>query len=52
LTEMQIYWLGLQNDREKTIFMEAFWFGVNATDDLKRQVIKSGTNWLVEGEKV
>lgn len=47
MSEIEIYWLGLRNDRERTIFVEAFWHGINSTDNLRKQVIKCETDWLV-----
>jgi|GEM_PF-6945408 len=31
MTISKIMWLGLRTDREKTIYAEAFWEGVNST---------------------
>ena len=46
MTEIEIYWLGLRDDREWTIFLQAFWHGINTTDNLRKQVIECETNWL------
>ena len=44
---MKFTWLGLRTNREKSIYTEAFWAGVNATDNLKKQMIKQEEGWLI-----
>ena len=45
LSEVQICWLGLRDDREKQIAIDFFWQGVVTTDYIKRQVNELEAEW-------
>jgi len=35
---LEVIWRGLRNEREKIVFLEGFWEGVNATEAIQKQV--------------
>ena len=45
LTEAQVYWFGLRDDREREIFVDAFWLGINPDNGVEKQVSELEANW-------
>ena len=41
----------LRNDREKEIFLIAFWDGVAAGDDLKKEMLQQEREWASDGRE-
>lgn len=48
MPETEISWLGLRTDREKEIYLEAFWIGVNAGKDIKNSIRNLETRWRIK----
>lgn len=46
MNQTEITWLGLRTDREKEIYAEAFWVGVNASESLKQEERHRETKWI------
>lgn len=41
-------WLGLRNDREKALWLDAFWYGVEAGEKIQEEVRKLAENYTQE----
>jgi len=48
MTEPENLWSTLDNDRDKELYMTAFWFGVNAGKDLENRIREMETGWIKE----